>query len=72
MRYVISKARFEQEEMAYRIFVTDTFKSVYGMNKRYYDMFSDDYSLAKKEYNADEVVANIKTKIKFLEKEGSD
>lgn len=62
-------ARFttEQREIAYRIYVTDSLKSIGRLNKRYFDLISDDFvQVHEPTETADEIVNRIKNGINNL------
>lgn len=48
MSFVTEKIKEKQEEMTYRIYVTDALKALTGATVRYYDLVADDDPKPKK------------------------
>ena len=64
MQYVLSRKKSNDEERAYRVYVTDALMTVYHFNTRYYDLISP--SAPMDERSAEEIIKGIVTKIEEL------
>lgn len=40
MRYVYARYQTQQRELAYRVYVTDSLQTAFGLNRRYYDIIT--------------------------------
>lgn len=47
MRYVTEKIKAQQDELSYRIYLTDCLKAIAGAKERYYDWIRDDKKQSK-------------------------
>lgn len=59
MRYVRSRLARAQEDLIYRIYVTDALKTAYGLNARYYDFIKK----VPETRTGDEIIADIRQKL---------
>lgn len=57
MAFVIEKIKEKQEEITYRIYVTDALKALTGATVRYYDLIADDDP--KPEKTSEQIKAEI-------------
>ena len=67
MRYVKSRFQSENQDLAYRIYVTDSVKSVFGLNRRYYDLIKTDFeqeTYVEETRTPEEIKKSIMEKIK--------
>lgn len=67
MRYVKSRFQTENQDLAYRIYVTDSVKSVFGLNRRYYDLIKTDFereTYVEETRTPEEIKNSIMEKIK--------
>ena len=73
MRYVISRYRLFEREEAYRIYVTDSLRSLFGDENtiRYIDLFSKKHVMTEEESNqkGEEIKQHFVTKMKQMGKE---
>lgn len=63
MRYVMSRLAREQEDLAYRIYVTDSLKAIGNLNRRYYDFIK---KVPEETRTSSEIIGSIKRKLKEM------
>lgn len=64
MQYALARKKSDNEEKAYRIYVTDALMSVYNLNMRYYDLILPDKPADNR--TAEEIIDSIVSKIEGL------
>jgi hypothetical protein len=60
----LARKKSDNEEKAYRVYVTDALMSVYQLNMRYYDIITSDKITDDR--SADEIINSIISKIEDL------
>lgn len=64
MRYVEARCSQDEEEHAYRIYISDAFKSLFGLNIRYYDFINGQQE--KQEEKPKDIINRIAGKISIV------
>jgi len=64
LQYALARKKSDNEEKAYRVYVTDALMSVYNLNMRYYDLILPDKPADNR--TAEEIIGSIVSKIEEL------
>lgn len=74
MRYVESKMVEYNHDLTYRIYITDTYKAVFRLNKRFYELINNQLvnNIENPEEEANKTISRIKGKLKKLQKGEND
>ena len=62
MRYVVARIEHENRDMAYRIYITDCLKGIFGAKVRYADLIYNENNLATEE-DAEAIKDRLKKKL---------
>lgn len=73
MRYVVTRFKTEQRNIAYRIYITDSLKAIGRLDRRYFDSIADDFrKTSKPSESAEDIISRLQNGVNNLGKEEKD